>query len=369
MKHLKTMNPGHNKNRFSMAVLAVCGAVAALVVGCGGGGGGDSSGTPQPSAVPYSVAMQTATPVGNYTDANKLEAFNYLNKERLHCGFGALRQSALLDKAAQNHANYLRAKRTAMPSYLDFHHEVTGDPLFTGYDSDARANAVGYERAGPTAEVYTGPSVGSGTVADPNLVTTGSSAIRVWLSIPYHAMAALMPFTEVGVGFVDAVATDNTTANERVLNFGAGMTAVRGQLPAMSGVRTYPCEGSTNVIPDFNGETPNPVTAPRDSNAQPTGSSIVVVGDDAKVLTLATAQVIEVATGRSLPIYALRTKANDPNAAYYWSTHYGYVMTDEPMLPNSSYKATITGTNNGVSFSTTFTFKTGLKEFDSMLTH
>jgi len=368
MKDLKTINPGRNKNRFPMAVLAVCGAVTALVVGCGGGGGGDSSGTPAPSAVPYSVAMQTTTPVGNYTDANKLEAFNYLNKERLHCGFGALRQNALLDKAAQNHANYLRAKRTAMPSYLDFHHEVTGDPLFTGYDSDARANAVGYERAGPTAEVYTGPSVGGGTVTDPNLVSTGASAIRGWLAAPYHAMAALMPFTEVGVGFVDAEPVGNTTSNERVLNFGSGMTAVRGQLPA-SGVRTYPCEGSTNVIPDFRGETPNPVTAPRNPNVQPAGSSIVVVGDDAKLLTLATAQVIEVATGRSLPIYALRTKANDPYASYYWGIHYGYVMTDEPMLPNSSYKATITGTNNGVSFSTTFTFKTGLNTFDSFLTH
>jgi hypothetical protein len=38
----------------------------------------------------------------------------------------------------------------------------------------------------------------------------------------------------------------------------------------------------------------------------------------------------------------------------------GYIVADTPMLPNTPYKVTITGTNNGAGFTTSFTFTTGI---------
>lgn len=102
------MKTNHKTKHFSFGLIAMA---TAMLAGCGGGGE-DPTLTPTPTtpSIYQPIALQTAMPAGNYTDPMRLAAFNYLNTERLKCGFGALTQNTTLDKAAQNHAEYVTSR-------------------------------------------------------------------------------------------------------------------------------------------------------------------------------------------------------------------------------------------------------------------
>ena len=106
-------------------------ATAAFLTACGGGGSGDTA-TPTPTPViNQSVPLITEVAAPSYTLASgELAAFNYLNAERSHCGFGKVAQNTLLDKASKSHATYYRANPAL--SLNSPHNETRGLTGFTG---------------------------------------------------------------------------------------------------------------------------------------------------------------------------------------------------------------------------------------------
>ena len=77
----------------------------------------------------------------------------------------------------------------------------------------------------------------------------------------------------------------------------------QGQLPPPDlGIRTYPCEGSTDVAPIMGGEWTDPAMGPgvtpgRDLGTQPTGSTIMVIGEVGKTLALQSVSLTRLSTG------------------------------------------------------------------------
>lgn len=319
---------------------------AAVLAACGGGGDSDnnSGSTPAPTPTPAatSVPLFTSVTTPTYVASSPEKIiFDKVNAERMKCGFGAIQQNTLLDAAAKNHGEYVVAHKEYS------HDETLGKTGFTGIDAVARANAVGYVSKAWISEGISFPS--------PSLSVDYS--VLSQLSAPYHSQTMLAEYTEIGIGFVKA--KSNTEFGAVVFNFGSGSLSI-GQLPSAtgsSGVRTYPCDGVSGIYPALYGETPSPIA--RNMSIAPAGHPIMVFGDHQKKLTLTSATIIEVPTGRSLPIHRLSTQDNDINANTLRGPHVGYVLPDVPMLPNTAYSVTVSGTNDGQAFTRNFTFSTG----------
>jgi len=127
------------QTRFSIVSMA---AASALLSACGGGAVDD---TPKVSA--GTLPIQTAAVPGSYLTAGLGDALDFLNRERLRCGLGVLKQNAMLDEAAKNHALYVSSRS----NFGDPHWETPGEPGFTGITPTDRAQALGY--AAPSGEV------------------------------------------------------------------------------------------------------------------------------------------------------------------------------------------------------------------------
>ncbi len=327
--------------RLNIRTSALTILAAAVLAACGGGGDSDNNGTPTPTPTPVatSVPLVTSVTIPTYV-ANSPEKiiFDKINAERMKCGFGAIQQNTLLDTAAKNHAKYNL-------DHKEFgHYETQGKPGFTGVDAPARAIAAGYK---PVAWVSEG-------ISYRHFFSPVATNVLSQLSAPYHSQTMLAEYTDIGIGYSNMVEGE---VGATVFNYGSGNLEI-GQLPSSSvGVRTYPCEGVTGVYTALYGEVPSPMT--RDMSIAPAGHPIMVIGDHNKKLTLTSATIIEMPTGRSLPIHRLSTKDNDINANTLRGPHVGYVLPDVPMLPNTAYSVTVSGTNNGQAFTRNFTFSTG----------
>lgn len=367
---------------------------SAILAACGGGGSDPTTNanttvTP-PIQAAQSVPMLTAVTTPTYAaGSQELDAFNTLNAQRMQCGFGAINQSTLLDLVAKNHSAYQRSMLERNIDQADLHSEDPTQPLFKGENPNIRAINQGYKPNGGAGvseviEQFWGsvPTPASGIPA--TWISTGEYDVRTLLSAPYHSMILLAEYTEVGIGRLPSNGTytihDPTnpvyTAAEKLafadqvnvttINLGSGSLGV-GQLPTATGsagVRTYPCQGVTGVMPALYGEIPSPLMN-RSLAASPAGQPILVLGDYGKVLTLTSASIIEVPTGRSLPIARLSTKTNDPHPEVVMGgNQWGYVLPDVPMLPNTAYSVTVSGTNDGQSFTRNFTFSTGIDNGD-----
>lgn len=317
---------------------------AAVLAACGGGGDSDNNSGSTPTSTPTpagtSVPLFTSVTTPTYVASSPEKIiFDKINAERMKCGFGAIQQSTLLDTAAKNHVKYLELNKGAFT-----HEEIPGKPGFTGLMAPERAIAVGYK---PVAWVSEGMSSSIGNPPEESVISQ--------LAAPYHSQTMLSEYTELGLGTFRSAAYDMT-----VFNYGSASLSI-GQLPSATGsagVRTYPCEGVSGVAPALYVETPQPIA--RNMTTAPAGHPIMVFGDHQKKLTLTSAAIIEVPTGRSLPIHRLSTKDNDINANYLRGPHVGYVLPDVPMLPNTTYSVTISGTNDGQAFTRNFTFSTGI---------
>lgn len=332
--------------RLNIRTSALTILAAAVLAACGGGGDSDNnsssthSSTPTPAATSVPLVTSVATPTYVASSPEKI-IFDKVNAERMKCGFGAIQQNTLLDTAAKNHALYIQANKEYG------HTESVGKPGFTGVNPGDRANFAGYKSSSLVSE---GISYTSNQTLEESVLHQ--------LQAPYHSLNMLGQFTDIGISHIPS--RDNYMSEVDITNFnyGSGGLAI-GQLPSATGsagVRTYPCDGVTGVLASFYGETPSPIA--RNMRTAPAGHPIMVIGDFQKNLTLTSASVIEVPTGRSLPIHRLSTAANDINPGYL-SSHVGYVLPDVPMLPNTAYSVTVSGSNNGQAFTRNFTFSTG----------
>ncbi|MCW5221984.1 CAP domain-containing protein [Verminephrobacter aporrectodeae subsp. tuberculatae] len=305
-------------------LLAVLLAGAALTV-CGGawGDGGDTR-------APAASAIVTRVPAATY-EATSGEALAYetLNAERSRCGFGLLAQDIRLDQAAIAHLDYL-AQNNAVG-----HFQKPGKAGFTGVEPGDRAVAAGYDRK----------QVGE-TLSIVSSTENTEYAVRLILSAPYHALVALYGLRDVGLSW--GPAAEGIRTLEMV--FGLSENAVRQDAGR---VLTYPCEGSAGVLAARGNEMPTPF--PAEANAI-WGQPILVKG--ASDLRVAAASIT--GPGGSVPIKAFYGDGQtiDPNA---WCRAGLACIIPVALATDTAYIATVSGTNAGAGFRSTFRFRTGAR--------
>lgn len=360
---------------FRSTVLCTC--VALLLAACGGGGGGESptTATPAPVVAPASAsptalapapANQLAAPAAagespapvaglvsstHGVGSEELAAFNLLNVERNRCGFGLLAQSAQLDTAARGHADY-----QIINGLLTHEQDGVRYPRgFTGRQPAERVAAAGYSGAGAvTDEIvgFFGTSVKTGL---------GPDAIRGLLSAPYHLRGLVASFRDVGISVRSS--SDLGVASSSVyLQLNAAYKASQGpQSIGANEVNTYPCEGTTGVNRQLSNETPNPIPG-RDLAVDPLGAVVYIGLREGNTLTISSAAMVEVATGRAVSLRAPVTARTDPYAPCRegcFKSHEAYVAADAPVKANTAYQVVLQGRNNNTPFSRSFVFTTG----------
>lgn len=301
-----------------------------------------------PAAVATS-SIVTSVPAATYpAGSEELAAFNFLNAERSKCGFGLLAQNAQLDVSAKGHADYLLINGDGATG----HNQKDTNLSFTGVTLNDRAIAAGYGNAAFVAGEVTAKKGGI-SKAD-----NGKNFIRSFLNSPYHAIAAIEEYRDVGIAIRDNF--DVGTVNPRVsanIDFGYKLAA-GPQRPQIGSLRTYPCDGSVGINASMFDEVPSPVPT-RNLAANPLGTTIVVVGDDVTSLVISSASMENSSTAEVITLRNPVTAKNDPYGFTYLKSNHGYVTADAPLSPLTTYKVTLKGTNNGKSFERIFSFTTG----------
>lgn len=329
-------------------------ALAALTA-CGGGGGGssDTAAAPVVAAPVVGSPIVTTVAAATYTvGSEEVAAFDLLNAERSRCGFGLLTQNTALDTAAKAHASYM------ILNNQQSHSETSGLAGFTGVLPADRVLAAGYSSINTTG--YGQPSESFTTVPNTNtLLGSGVIATRGLLAAPYHLQGMFRGYKDAGTSVVLASSlVTGATYIRPVFNFGTP-SASSPQLPGASEVLTYPCQGSTGINYQLAAnESPEPVPG-RNLFASPLGHPILINVRYGNTLGITSATLIKVSTGAPIVLRAPYTKITDTvNSSQYYANE-GFILPDGPLEPSTQYQATVNGTNNGVSFSRTFSFTTG----------
>lgn len=123
-------------------------------------------------------------------------------------------------------------------------------------------------------------------------------------------------------------------------------------------VRTYPCQGTTQVGATFvpSNESPNP--AP-DLGAAVIGTPIYVNGPDGQTMDLTSATVTPTAGGAVVPSRLL-TRANEPvftsTGFHGFGLNEAFVLPTAALTKGASYTVTVSGNSNGTAFTKTFAF-------------
>lgn len=384
--HTPDIMPAASRQRTAHFLKPIVATVTGLVLVACGGGGSDPSATGPGGTATTSIAIQTTVPEPPLAVGTPRRlALDYLNRQRLQCGFGALRYNTVLEETGTAHSNYVQLN--ANSPLFHPHTEVAGLTGFTAPSPTERAILRGYKtngaevgEIGSSLGLYTA-SVENYNAAPLHLIETQS--MRSLSVAPYHAMAFFSAFTEVGVGSVrqETRVPAQTTYIGSVpilwpesieLNYGMFVMLgyamdQLGQLPpAGTEVLTYPCEGSTDVPPLMAGEWTDPTLGPgvtpgRNLGTNPTGTTIMVIGEVGKALVLQSVTLTRVLTGEKVPMYSIRTRANDPMAVYYRNDWTGYAMPDKALEPNERYQVQLTGTSGGAPFFRSFTYTTGAR--------
>lgn len=269
--------------------------------------------------------------------AEQRQAFNAINTARLQCGFGALSQNSMLDASVARHLEWMAA------SHSDSHFESAGPSGYSGANPWDRMKAAGYDwlTAGEVMDEMPGHPRNFGT-----------EAIRILLGAPYHLRSLMRGHSEMGIGIRDLKASNGNDAF-LLVDMGSRKGLPR-QSQAANVVLTYPCEGVSGTIWKVIGEDPNPLPA-RNLATQPIGQSILVQTASGNVLQIRSASVA--GPRGSLTLLPVLSGFNDPNKLL--TKNQAIILSAEPMSPNTTYRVTISGTNAGEPFSTSFSFSTG----------
>jgi VCBS repeat-containing protein len=322
----------------------------------GNSSGGAGGGIALVSSVPAPVY-----PATDQFAADKVAVFNRLNDDRSLCGFGKVSQNALLDKAAQAHADYI-----ALNKLSPTHYEVQGQPNFTGVDPGARVVAAGYSYA--SGDEILSQQVWGSFFAGTNISISELSAtnnLRTLQSSVYHLAGAVGSKTEFGIGVSKFAQNANGTAYTKTLNIDFGVptgSASLGQQIPTDSLSTFPCDGVVGVNPTFGAESPDPFpNVNRDFN--PYGQPIYLMSSFGTALVLSSGSVA-LRGGAGVPVTVL-TKDNDPQKRL--TTNQVFVVPTQRLADNSTYDVVLIGTNTGMVsagnptgyFSRTFSFTTG----------
>ena len=289
----------------------------------------------------------TTTPAATYArGSEERAAFDFLNAERARCGFGQLAQNTKLDAAAKAHADYQLLNNL----FQHTENRSTHPNGFTGATPWDRFAYQGYTNLGGGVDQITGIT---GTADKAGF---GVQGMRNLLNAPYHLKGLVAGMREMGVSVRSS--NDTSTPQARVLlQYDAAYTLSAGpQLLASTDVQTYPCEGSAGVNRQLTNESPAPVPG-RNLQANPLGTSVYFSVRSGQALIVRSVTMTDARTGSQVALRGVVNSGNDPHGEFL--AHEAYVAADAPLAANTSYQVTVTGTNNGTSFSRTFTFTTG----------
>lgn len=304
--------------------LVLC--VAIPLAGCGGSGGGSDNttvATTTTTTLPVSNIDNT-TPIGSYgAGSDKQAAFDYLNAQRIACGFGAVQQQAQIDQAAQAHADYLVLNNLALTHYENQSQYPAG---FTGVDVAARETAAGYNLASSDEVLI--------EAVQAYAPSYGEDAIKEFFVGPYHGYTQLLGFTDVGIGI--------NARHDVAVDFGTTLSRPTQKL-GWSDIATYPCAGTTGVLSQsYNDEVPAPIPG-RNLLTNPIGTPIYIKARDNNVLTL-TSYVLRM-QGSTTPVGLMTLSRNNDPGGLIPDQSVMILIPTAPLAKNTTYVLTATGTN------------------------
>lgn len=333
-----------SSSKYSLSFLALAAALAVTACGGGGGGGGvDNQNPSSPVPAPAtSVPANSTLPAMTYAaDSAKAAIFQEINAYRTKCGFPALRQNTILDKAAQNHADYMIANgRTVTDT------ETRGNPGFTGITGLDRAIAQGWPAAIGVGAANAGATWTNAILTQEQY---GQSIVTAWASGVYHQGVIATAGALLGVG----VAQAQLNGFPQIL--GGVEYAYDAPTPSNittpGNVLTFPCQGTTNVPFKSMGEIPAP---PATNGAF--GTPITVSGNPGDRVIVTAATLIAAGSGTVIDLHVLNS-GTDPERIVQSFQSVAYPTS--PLQPNTVYSVAISGSINGTPFSRSFTFTTG----------
>jgi len=332
-------------------MVAACVTALALAA-CGGGGGSASTvepvpvGTtppvsttptnPDPLTPPAPLSPDTPTPPGASgaplaTGNIAADGREWINYRRGLIGMSTLVRSNLIDIAAQGHSDYQRINNTIT------HDQTPGKEGFTGVDVSARLAAAGYRfntsASRAYGEVISAASNGSGQYMAEELIT----AI-------YHRFVIFEPvFKEIGTGAATTSAGYNYFTANFTANNGYGVGLPGGQ------VAVWPFNGQVSVPRNFfsNTESPDPVPD-RNEVGYPISAHANI-----DVTIAVTSFTVRPRGGAELAVRLL-TNANDPHTGRSSAA----IVPLAPLLANTVYDVSFTGTAGGTAVTRTWSFTT-----------
>jgi len=315
----------------TVSCLACATALLASLSACGGGGGGGAVPAPPPApapaptpaptpSTPIAAQMTVPAPVGY--DAQRLAAFNRLNEIRVSAGLGMVAQNALLDQAAQAHAEWMIANDAFV------HEETPGTTGFTGVHFWDRDEALGYVPIGGWEDMSSGAG--------------GSSEIDSLVNTLYHRIG-ILAFDPVDVGIGWSASSVASVAKPLVVDITRpGTDNVRGlgQAAQMSiqGVAIWPLDKSSNVPTRLGSESPNPVP---NLDVLTLGTPASVTVDRFQTIQVSSFTMVNATTDAAIPSVTL-TAQSDPNALIPAS--FVAIVPLEPLAAGTNYRVSFDGT-------------------------
>jgi hypothetical protein len=334
--------------------------LAAALVSCGGGGGGSSGsgggsgGTPAPTY----QSIVTSVPAATYTSTDNTAISNQITSIRQGIGAGLLPQNTPLDKAANNHANFLVNNNLVNAAYLTSsyggilggHYENSTLPGYTGTSPQARATAAGY--AGTVTELMT-----FGAASGTDCMASLDDSV-------YHLIDLISPFIDLGIEFN----AGNVSGSVCAIELGVGSTTL-GQLPAAGSLVFYPDAGQVNIPPTFYNQAEVPVPAPDlPSSGHPVVVSLYTLatpslnGSDIVIHTFSITPSGGAALGVRVLVNTGVTSDGPTLTVDNVIPGAGFVvlLPTAPLVANTLYNLSFTATIKGQVVSKTWSFTTGI---------
>ncbi|PIQ51067.1 MAG: hypothetical protein COW02_16710 [Comamonadaceae bacterium CG12_big_fil_rev_8_21_14_0_65_59_15] len=272
------------------------------------------------------ILLLSGQALGALAADEQAAALAEVNRTRQLVGLPAVTRNALLDQAAQAHADYLQANINGIS-----HDETLGLPGFTGATPSARLSAAGYAYS-------TMNEVISGGVA------SGQQAVQGLVQAIYHRFGILAPaVAEVGIGL--GVASGKFP--NVVIEFGA--TVSNAVTMPQGWLGTYPVDGQTGVVRDFlsDTESPDPV-----SNQNRVGYPVSIHAGANDTL-LVSSFTLKPVGGSPVAVQLL----NAPTDAHVPASSVAIVPLSV-LDYGTAYQADFSGTRNGQSVNLSWTFTT-----------
>ncbi|MDN4053130.1 CAP domain-containing protein [Massilia sp. YIM B02763] len=272
-------------------------------------------------------------------------AFNEFNAFRAIEGLGPVRQNANIDIAAKNHAAYVQTNQSGG----DAHHEIAGNPGFTGAEPGDRVNAAGY------ASIYT-----TEVIAFEGIQMT---SVQTLLSTVYHRNAMMVQ------GLTDAGIAPGNDSGPTYIDAGY----IKQQKNAGDYVAVYPYDKQTGVPMTHHTESPNPFYQEFDmtqANVCAKTSYPINIATEASTILKVTSFTVT-AEGQSTPldVRLMTHDSNDQNKLYL-NANVAFIVGKAPFTPGTKYTVHFvgtatgkaTGTANGLAIDKTWTFTTDTKD-------